>query len=227
MASQSSNREASTAVLFDLDGTLADTAPDLAFALNETLIHFGRKALPYEKIRAFVSHGGTALIRLGFGIEPGEEHFETYRQHLLKIYQDNLCQQTRLFDGMEELLTHLEDKKIPWGIVTNKPSWLTDPLMAKMRLDGRACCIVSGDTCKRSKPHPDPILHACKQTDIDPTDCYYIGDAQRDIEAGKAAGCTTITALFGYIMEDDQPENWQADHMISHPMEMLDILQQG
>ncbi len=212
------------AVLFDLDGTLADTAPDLAYALNETLKNFDRNPLPYEEIRAYVSHGGAALIRLGFGIEPDAPDFETYRQFLLDIYQNNLCRETRLFEGMEELLLHLETNQIPWGIVTNKPSWLTDPLVKKMGLDSRASCIVSGDTCKRNKPHPDPILYACTQTDMDPVNCFYVGDAARDIEAGNAAGCTTVTALFGYLNDDDEPEKWQADFNISHPLEMLEIL---
>ena len=212
------------AVLFDLDGTLADTAPDLAFALNETLTHFGRDPLPYEPIRDVVSHGGIALIRLGFGIEPGDDNFETYRQFLLDIYKNNLCRETKLFEGMNELLSHLESENIPWGIVTNKPSWLTDPLMEKMGLHLRACCIVSGDTCERNKPHPDPILHACERSGVSPANCFYVGDAARDIEAGNAAGCTTVTALFGYIHDDDQPQQWQADYSISHPVDMIEIL---
>ena len=214
------------AVLFDLDGTLVDTAPDLAFALNETLRHFGRQAMPYEPIRDVVSHGGTALIRLGFELEPGEDDFETYRQFLLGVYKNNLCRKSRLFEGMAELLNHLENLRIPWGIVTNKPSWLTDPLMQAMGLDHRAVSIVSGDTCERSKPYPDPILFACKQANVAPADCYYIGDAQRDIEAGKAAGCKTVTALFGYIHDDDQPQQWQADFEILHPLDMIKILEQ-
>lgn len=211
-------------VLFDLDGTLVDTAPDLAFALNETLRHFGREPMPYGPIRDVVSHGGTALIRLGFGIEPEQDNFETYRQFLLNIYKDNLCRETRLFDGMDGLLDYLETRDIPWGIITNKPSWLTDPLMKDMGLDRRAACIVSGDTCARSKPHPDPILHGCELADLDATRCLYIGDAERDIQAGRAAGCTTVTALFGYIHDDDQPEQWSADFTIEHPMEIAGLL---
>lgn len=211
-------------MLFDLDGTLADTAPDLAFALNQTLLHFGRNPLPFEKIRPVVSHGGMALVQLGFDIEPDAENFETYRRFLLEIYKDNLCRDTRLFDGMDQLLEYLETNAIPWGIVTNKPSWLTDPLIEKMGLQQRASCIVSGDTCAKNKPHPDPILYACRQTDVQPEQCFYIGDAARDIEAGRAAGCTTVTALFGYINDADEPEKWQADFDISHPMDMLDIL---
>ncbi len=212
------------AVLFDLDGTLVDTAPDLAYALNETLRHFGREPMPYELIRDVVSHGGTALIKLGFGIEPEADNFETYRQFLLDIYKKNLCRESKLFDGMDKLLAYLEAQLMPWGIVTNKPSWLTDPLMQAMELDRRAVSIVSGDTCERSKPHPDPIFYACKQAGVKPEKCFYIGDAARDIQAGKAAGCKTVTALFGYIHDNDKPEQWQADYDISHPTDMIEIL---
>ncbi len=216
--------EKTAAVLFDLDGTLVDTAPDLANALNATLKHFGREPLPFEDIRPEVSHGGVALIRLGFKIEPGDTHFEDYRQFLLDYYKNNLSVNSRLFDGMDELLERLESDGIPWGVVTNKPSWLTDPLMQQMGIDIRAACIVSGDTCANKKPHPEPIHHACQLAGVSAEHCWYIGDAERDIEAGNAAGCTTVTALFGYIDEDDQPENWQADHLISHPSEIMNLL---
>lgn len=213
-----------TAILFDLDGTLVDTAPDLAYALNRTLEKFNRQPLPLEKIRPVVSHGGVALIRLGFQIDTDHADFETYRQYLLDVYKNNLCRDSKLFAGMDELLTKIEQAEIPWGIVTNKPSWLTDPLMRQMKLDKRAFSIVSGDTCKNKKPHPEPIEFACSQGDIDPSQCLYVGDAERDIEAGNAAGCTTVTALFGYIQDHDRPDLWQADHVIKHPLEILDIL---
>jgi 2-phosphoglycolate phosphatase len=213
-------------VLFDLDGTLADTAPDLAAALNATLRHFGVEELPYETIRPHVSHGGIALIRLGFRIEPDHPEFETYKQFLLDYYNDNICKLTCLFDGMGPLLEHLEAHSIPWGVVTNKPSWLTDPLMHAMKLTERAFSIVSGDTCTQKKPHPEPILFACSQGNLDPQDCYYVGDAERDIQAGRAAGCKTVTALFGYIDDGEQPEKWQADYSINHPSEIIAILQQ-
>ncbi|NNJ91026.1 MAG: phosphoglycolate phosphatase [Gammaproteobacteria bacterium] len=216
--------EKNAAVLFDLDGTLVDTAPDLANALNVTLKHFGRDPLPFERIRPEVSHGGIALIRLGFEIEPDDKAFEDYRQFLLDYYQDNLSVDSRLFEGMDVLLEKLESNGIPWGVVTNKPSWLTDPLMQQMGMDKRAACIVSGDTCDNKKPHPEPIHHACQLAGVSAEHCWYIGDAERDIEAGNAAGCTTVTALFGYIDDDDQPENWHADHIISHPSEMMDLL---
>lgn len=215
------------AVLFDLDGTLVDTAPDLAGALNATLQHYGHDPLPYEAIRPVVSHGGIALIRLGFGIEPETPGFEERRQYLLDYYADNLCIGTRLFAGMEAVLRHIEDNHIAWGIVTNKPAWLTDPLMTEMQLDKRAGCIISGDTCANRKPHPEPILHACELIDADPCGTWYVGDAGRDIQAGRAAGCTTIGALYGYLHPDDPPEQWQADLNIARPHQLLDLLNGG
>ena len=212
-------------LLFDLDGTFADTAPDLAFALNETLAAFGRQQLPYEHIRPVVSHGGTALIRLGFGMEPGEEGFEERRQFLLDVYKDNLCRHTTLFDGIAELLDDLDRRAIPWGIVTNKPAWLTDPLMQAMRFNERTRCIVSGDTCQYSKPHPQPMLHAACLIEAAPEHCLYLGDARRDIQAGKAAGMMTAAAAYGYIEPHDPAENWDADWLIAHPLELLPLLQ--
>ena len=208
-------------VLFDLDGTLADTAPDLAYALNETLKQNGKPQLPYEDIRPHVSHGGIALVRLGFRLEPEHPDFETYRDQFLDIYKNNIAAQTRLFEGMEELLSKLEQNRILWGVVTNKPSWLTDPLMDALSLTQRAACIVSGDTLAERKPHPAPILYACQQTGAEPHECLYVGDAQRDIEAGNRAGLTTLAALFGYIEDDDDPAQWQADAMINNPTDVL------
>ena len=219
-----SENNAQYAVLFDLDGTLVDTAKDLAYALNRTLEDFGRKSLPFEKIRPVVSHGGTALIKLGFDLEPDHPDFEKYRQHLLRVYQENLCRESVLFEGMDTLLEYLESNNMHWGIVTNKPSWLTDPLMSQMGLDKRAASIVSGDTCENNKPHPEPILFACEQADLKPETTFYIGDALRDIEAGNAAGCITVSALFGYIQEHDVPEQWPADHIVNHPLEIIDLL---
>ncbi len=212
------------AVLFDLDGTLADTAPDLAAALNRTLEHFGHAPLAFEAIRPVVSHGGIALIRLGFGMQPGEPGFEERRQFLLDVYANNLCEHTQLFAGMAAVLQHLDETDIAWGIVTNKPAWLTDPLMVAMRLDRWAGCIISGDTCANRKPHPEPILHACELLDRKPRDTWYIGDAGRDMQAARAAGCTTVAALYGYLHPEDPPEDWDADLSIEHPQQLLELL---
>lgn len=212
-------------VLFDLDGTFADTAPDLAHALNRTLQTNGRMAMGLEEIRPQVSHGGAALIRLGFGIEQEHPEFEIYRQQLLDHYRQNLSRYTTLFPGTEELLHQLEQLGILWGIVTNKPAWLTDPLVAQLGIAERAACVISGDTTEHRKPHPLPILHACRMLEIDPEESLYIGDAQRDIEAGIRAGATTLTAMFGYLKKDDRPEQWGADGAIEHPLEVLDWIQ--
>lgn len=212
------------AVLFDLDGTLADTGPDLAFALNETLCHFDRPPLPYTTIRPVVSHGGIALIQLGFGLSPGQPGFDERRQYLLDVYAANLCRETVLFPGMASVLVQLESQRTPWGVVTNKPAWLTDPLIVAMQLDSRVACVVSGDTCPNRKPHPEPILHACRLLDSDPGRTWYVGDAGRDMQAGRSAGCVTIGALYGYLHPEDPPDSWQSDLVIGHPAELLDLL---
>lgn len=212
------------ALLFDLDGTFADTAPDLAYALNETLAAFDEQPLPYEQIRPLVSHGGVALIRLGFGMEPEQQGFEERRQHLLQVYENNICRETVLFDGIQTLIEKAEMQQLPWGIITNKPAWLTEPLMRAMELDERAGCIISGDTCEHNKPHPQPMLHAAELVNTDPQHCIYIGDARRDIDAGKAAGMLTAAALYGYIETHDPPSTWDADWQIEAPQELLRLL---
>ena len=181
------------AVLFDLDGTLADTAQDLAYALNQTLQHYGEPILPFERIRPVVSQGGIALIRLGFGMAPEADGFEERRQYLLEVYEDNLCRETTLFPGMDRVLEHLESRRLPWGIVTNKP-------------------------------HPEPILHACALLATEPAQSWYVGDAGRDIQAGRAAGCVTVGALYGYLHPEDPPESWQADLTIDAPEQLLDLM---
>jgi phosphoglycolate phosphatase len=211
-------------VLFDLDGTLLDTAPDLADALNTVLVEKHRDPLPYAKIRGVVSHGGIALIRLGFGINPSDPDFEPLRQRLLDIYHANIANRTRPFPGMPELLDELELRGLNWGVVTNKPGWLTDPLLRQLALYERAACVVSGDTLTERKPHAAPMLHACEQAGSRPAECVYIGDAERDIEAGRNARMHTLVALFGYFMPEDRPLEWQADGSISQPLELLQWL---
>lgn len=211
------------AVLFDLDGTLADTAADLTAALNATLTAFGKPTMPFETVRAHVSQGGIALIRLGFDMEPGTDEFEARRTHLLDYYKNHLCEETHLFDGMEEVLLQLEANNIKWGIVTNKPSWLTDPLADAMGLSTRTAAIVSGDSCKQRKPHPEPVFHACKLLGIEPAATIFVGDDQRDIEAGSAAGCTTVAATYGYLIPGDEPADWDANEYIDHPLDILEL----
>ena len=208
-------------VLFDLDGTLLDTAPDLADALNTVLVENRREPLPYATIRGVVSHGGMALIKLGFGLDETSPEFEPLRQRLLSVYRDNLSNKTRPFPGMTELLERLEQGGRNWGVVTNKPAWLTEPLLQDLGLLQRAACVVSGDTLDERKPHPAPMLHACEQAGSRPEQCVYIGDARRDIEAGKNANMHTLVALFGYFMADDRPQEWQADGMLEAPRDLL------
>lgn len=207
-------------VLFDLDGTLADTAPDLAFALNQVRIEQGLEPLPFDTIRPEVSNGGVALTRLGFNLEKEHPDFPPLYQRLLEIYRDNIARETTLFPGMAELLNHIEQNDMNWGVVTNKPAWLTEPLIGALGLSERAACIVSGDTCENRKPHPEPILHGCQLAGSKAQDCVYIGDAQRDIEGGNRAGMKTIVALFGYIADNDKPEDWGADVMHQTPSDI-------
>ncbi len=208
-------------VFFDLDGTLADTAPDLAYALNTLRKEQQLVPLPYADIRPVVSHGATALLRLGFDVGPGHISYDFLRQRLLEIYNAHLTYKTRLFPGMAALLQALEDRRIPWGVITNKPGWLTEPLMEGLGLAQRAACIVSGDSTPNTKPHPGPMLHACRQTGLEGEQCLYVGDARRDIEAGNSAGMKTLVALFGYIGADDAPETWQADGLVERPLDIL------
>lgn len=211
-------------VLFDLDGTFADTAPDLHYALDQVLISQGRSPLPFEQVRPAVSHGSQAMIKVGFDLEPGDQDYEPLRLAFLDIYLANIAKRTRLFEGMESLLETLERCNIGWGIVTNKPARLTDPLMAELGLVERAACIVSGDTTPHAKPHPEPILHACRLAGANPNQSIYVGDAKRDIEAGNRAGNTTLIALFGYLDESDQPDTWCADGTVNHPLDIMQWL---
>ena len=207
-------------VLFDLDGTLLDTAPDLAFALNETLRHFGREPLPFETIRPVVSHGGIALIKLGFGLDPDDDGYTPRRQFLLDTYRNNIARETRPFAGMHELLDAIEQHGLNWGVVTNKPAWLTDPLLQALDLYSRAATVISGDTLPERKPHPAPMLLACEQAGSRPHECLYVGDARRDIEAGRNAGMATLVALFGYIGAGDDPATWGADALVESPADI-------
>jgi N-acetyl-D-muramate 6-phosphate phosphatase len=208
-------------VLFDLDGTFADTAPDMARALNRLLAAHGRAPLPFERVRPHVSHGGRAMVRIGFGLAPEDAGYDTLRRQFLDLYAEDLARDTAPFPGVPELVTELDGRGIPWGIVTNKPAWLTDPLMAAIGYGQRAACVVSGDTATRPKPHPDPVLHACALIDREPGDCWFVGDAERDVAAGRAAGCGTLVALFGYLDDGEDPTAWGADGAIDTPLDLL------
>jgi N-acetyl-D-muramate 6-phosphate phosphatase len=208
------------AVLFDLDGTLADTAPDLAAALNHVLKTENRDPLPFEVIRPWVSHGARYMILKGF-YSQDLPHLEELWKQLITFYQHNLAVETRLFEGMDQILRALEERHMKWGIVTNKPTYLTDPLVQALDLNCK--CVVSGDTLAVKKPDPAPLLYACEQLSIDPSTTLYVGDAERDIEAGKRAGMRTAVALFGYLGAQDNPQQWGADVLLVQPIDLLKL----
>ncbi len=209
------------AVLFDLDGTLVDTAPDLAFALNTLLEEHGLMPLPLADIRPIASNGCAGLLHLGFNLSQHDADYLPLQQRLIQLYQDNIARESTLFPRMQMVLSTLHSRDIPWGIVTNKPTFLTTPLTQLLQLDQAAACIVSGDTTPHSKPHPAPLLHACDLIQLAPKDCLYIGDALRDIQAGKAADMITLAASYGYISADDDISHWQADGIIDSPEAIL------
>lgn len=212
------------AILFDLDGTLADTAPDLGRALNLQRGRHSLPPLPDEVIRPYASHGSRGLLGIGFGLKPEDAVFAAMRDEYLTLYDEVFCEHPVLFDGMLEVLSAIEKIDVPWGVVTNKPRRFTVPLMQALGLAKRAASIVSGDDCERPKPHPDTLLLASRQAGADPAACWYVGDAERDIIAGRAAGMRTLVATYGYLGENDQPEAWNAQGMIAAPLELLQLL---
>jgi len=211
------------AVLFDLDGTLLDTAPDMVGALNQLLNENGRAALPFKDIRCSVSHGARALVRLGFP-EAREPEFEQFRRRFLDIYRTRLAVETQVYDGVLDAVARLETAGVLWGIVTNKPGALTLPLLEHFGLHARANVIVSGDSLAQRKPHPAQLLHAAAKLGVHPGECIYIGDAERDVLAGRAAGMKVYVALFGYIPSSERADNWPADGWLHSPAAMVDLL---
>lgn len=215
---------APAAILFDLDGTLVDTAPDLARALNAVRGDDGLEPIPLAAIRPYVSHGSYALIRLGFDYGEKSAEFESRRQRLLDFYHRNVACESRLFDGMEAVLGCIEASARPWGIVTNKPGWLTTPLVQALELERRAACVISGDSTASAKPHPQPLLAAAQQIGVAPARCLYVGDAERDVAAAVAAGMPVLIALYGYIGADDDPHSWGGAGMLQRPQDLTDWL---
>ena len=197
-------------VLFDLDGTLLDTAPDFIVVLNALRAKFGHPPLSENIIRNTVSNGARALVSLGFAVQEGDPDFEKYRQQLLDLYQEQLGHSTRLFPGMDQLLTQLEKQRIPWGIVTNKPQRFTIPLLVAVSLHQRCSVVVCADQVIHPKPHPESLIKACQAVNALPENSIYVGDHQRDIEAGQRANMHTIVALFGYIPDNENPYSWRA-----------------
>jgi 2-phosphoglycolate phosphatase len=214
------------AVLFDLDGTLLDTAPDMVAALNTLLHAEGRAALPYDEVRPFVSHGSARLVRLGFpDVGPGT--LTDLQQRYLDIYGSALSVHTRLFPGMDQVLAELATSGIPCGIVTNKPAALTNPLLEQLGLSSRFACVVSGDTVSERKPHPMPMLHAARLVGVAPLDCVYVGDAERDIQAAHAASMKALVATYGYLEPDEDWRAWGGDGFIRASTDLLSWLERN
>ena len=211
-------------VFFDLDGTLADTAPDLVAATNQLLIARNLTPKPYEFLRPYASAGARGLLEGAFGIHPDHPDFISLRDEFFGNYEKALLVESKLFDEMHHLLDQMDIAKLPWGIVTNKSARFTNPLVDLMGLGQRAIATVSGDTTPHSKPHPEPILHAARLANIDPTKSIYVGDDIRDVVAGKAAGMKTVAAAYGYCGCKEPPEAWGADYIIYKPLELLPIL---
>jgi N-acetyl-D-muramate 6-phosphate phosphatase len=201
------------AILFDLDGTLLDTAPDMAAALNVLRVEESLPRLPFPEVRPLVSHGARALVRHGFPAAQGQ-WFESLRQRFLAIYAGSLAIETRPYGGVLEALAYLDSQAVPWGIVTNKPQGLTGPLLDQLGLRARAGAIVCGDTLPERKPHPLPLLHAAAQLSVEPAASVYVGDAEGDVLAAQAAGMRAYVALYGYIPAAERPREWPASGWI-------------
>jgi N-acetyl-D-muramate 6-phosphate phosphatase len=212
------------AVLFDLDGTLADTAPDLGAALNRVRQAQGLEPVPLETLRHASSHGARGLLRTGLGVLPEHPDYVALRDAFLAQYEAALCVDTRLFADIDALLDAIEARSLKWGIVTNKATRYTAPLIARLGLDQRTTAVVCGDTTPHAKPHPAPLLAAAEMLGVAPQRCVYVGDAERDVTAGIAAGMRTIVARYGYIEAHETPETWPADGHIHQPTALLDWL---
>lgn len=212
------------AVFFDLDGTLADTAPDLIGILHRLQAERGLPGTPFEQLRPMVSNGVRGLLGIGFGLTPDMADYPPLAKRFLDLYADALCVETQLFAGMAELLDALDTHGIAWGVVTNKAERFARPIIETLGLAQRSRCIVGGDTAARAKPHPDPLLHACQVSGTNPLDCLYVGDDIRDITAGRAAGMKTVAAAYGYLGNGVAIQAWEADVIIQHPLEILPLL---
>lgn len=224
MLMSSSRAMAIRAVLFDLDGTFADTAPDLAQALNALLQAYGKPALPLAQVRKVASSGARGMLGVGFGIAPGDQGYERLAAEFLDLYERDVCCHTRLFPGIAELLTAIERRGLQWGIVTNKAERFTFPLLRLLELEERAACIVCGDSTPYRKPHPGPLLAAAARMQVEPAECVYLGDDERDMIAGRAAGMRVAVAEYGYLGLGNPPDLWPADWRIRDPLEMLALI---
>ena len=211
-------------VLFDLDGTLVDTAPDLLACLHEALAAHAYPTADEAAVKPLISLGALAMIKQA-AAHAGEAEQIQLLDFMLDCYQNNIARHSRFFDGMAETLATIESLGLKWGVVTNKRERFTQPLMAALQLDQRAACVISGDTTGNSKPHPEPMLAACQHAQVNPENCVYIGDAAHDIAAGKNANMKTLAAVYSYLKPGDQPESWGADALIEHPKQLQQWIQ--
>ena len=209
-------------VLFDLDGTLVDTAPDLVSCLNKALIKHGFTPITSDKVKPYISYGAVAMVNESLKQLASAELKAAVVETMLDFYQNNIAEHSVFFEGIVGTLSTIEAQGLKWGVVTNKRERFTEPLMAALNLTARAACIISGDTTGNPKPHAEPMLAACKKAGVSPHECVYIGDASHDIKAGKNAQMKTLVALYGYIKSDDMPETWGADGLINSPEQLTD-----
>ena len=211
------------AVLFDLDGTLVDTAPDMVAVLQSLQVDNKVEPVSYELGRSYVSNGALGLLRLGFPTAD-DEKIESLRPEFLGRYAARIADSSTVFPGLDTLIDQLDASSLPWGVVTNKPEFLTEPLMLALQLAARAACCVSGDTLPQRKPDPAPLQHACELAGIDAGSTLYLGDSSRDIAAGRAAGMGTVAAAYGYITPDDSADRWGADVVTESTEELTQIV---
>ncbi|AHY42852.1 N-acetylmuramic acid 6-phosphate phosphatase MupP [Stutzerimonas decontaminans] len=212
------------AVLFDMDGTLLDTAPDFIAVAQAMRISRGLAPVPAQQIRDVVSGGARAMVLSAFDVDPLSSEFEELRLEFLARYQEHCAVHSRLYDGMSELLDEIERSNLLWGVVTNKPLRFAEPIMQQLGLASRSAVLVCPDHVARSKPDPEPMLLACRQLDLDPSAVLFVGDDLRDIESGRAAGSRTAAVRYGYIHPEDNPSNWGADVVVDHPLELREVL---
>jgi phosphoglycolate phosphatase len=211
------------ALLFDLDGTLADTAPDLAAAVNKMRTDRALDETPFEILRPLASAGARGLIGAAFDIAPSHASYDDMRTEFLANYAAAIADSTVLFDGINQLLAEITERGMQWGIVTNKPALYTDALVPKIGLQ-HAACVISGDTTPHAKPHPEPLLEAARRMQVDPTACFYVGDDPRDVQAGLAAGMRTVAVKWGYLGDTLPIEAWGAHHIADNPKDLLQWL---
>ncbi|WP_407363144.1 N-acetylmuramic acid 6-phosphate phosphatase MupP [Pseudomonas luteola] len=212
------------AVLFDMDGTLLDTAPDFIAVIQSMRTDRGLPAVDEKTVRDVVSGGARAMVASAFEVDPLSDEFDPLRLDFLDRYQDHCAIHSHLFEGMEELLADLERARLTWGVVTNKPVRYAEPIMQALGLAKRSAVLVCPDHVTHSKPDPEPVLLACKQINIEPQAVIFVGDDRRDIESGRAAGTKTAAVRYGYIHPEDNPAHWGADLVVDHPLELRDAL---